>query len=332
MIGKRMLGVCLALSAVFIVGICGYVSIEGWSLFDSLYMTVITIASVGFMEVHDLSNQGRAFTIVLILCGSAILIYGLSVLTAFIVEGELTDVIRRRKMKNCISRLKGHYIVCGVSATGRHIIAELSRTGHRFVVIDRDPERIRLLTESEFLHIEGDATHEAVLVAANIATAEGLFTTLHHDADNLFVVVTAKGLRQELKIVAKASDEESERKLRMVGADRVVMPNYIGGLRMASEMIRPSVVSFLDAMLRSRDATVRVEEIRITVNSPLVGKPLSETGVLGMEGVTVVALTDNDGSCRFNPPRETMLKPDDVIIVMGVVDRISAMKARTAEA
>jgi voltage-gated potassium channel len=282
------------------------------------------------MEVHELTAQGRAFTIMLILCGSATLIYGLSVLTAFIVEGELTDVIRRRKMKNRIAKVENHYIVCGMSATGKYIVDELLKIGRSFVVIDKNPEKIRELNEANILNIEGDATHDAVLEAANIRKAGGLLSALHYDADNLFVVVTAKGLNPDLKIVAKAIDEESERKLRQVGADRVVMPNFIGGLRMASEMIRPSVVTFLDNMLRVKDAAVRVEEIHLPATSALVGKSLMESGLLEVEGVTVVALADGKGSYSFNPPRDRVMKTDDIVIVMGIVDSIATLKARVA--
>lgn len=332
MLYKRLLGVIIALFVVIAGGMLGYAGIEGWSLFDSLYMTIITIASVGFMEVHELTDHGRAFTILLILCGSATLIYGLSTLTAFIVEGELSDVLRRRKMKNHITSLEGHYIVCGMSATGKYIIEEMLKTGRSFVAVDKDPKKIRELNEANILNIEGDASHEAVLEAANIRKAGGLLSALHLDADNLLVVVTAKGLNPELKIVAKAINEESERKLRQVGADRVVMPNFIGGLRMASEMIRPSVVSFLDNMLRVQDAAVRVEEIHIPVRSLLVGKSLAEAGILEVEGVAVVALADGKGAYCFNPPRDRTLSTDDIVIVMGIVSGILELKAKVAQA
>jgi voltage-gated potassium channel len=328
MIYKRLMRVIAALAAVFLSGILGYSIIEGWSLFDSLYMTVITIASVGYGEVHPLSFEGRLFTIILILCGSATLIYGLSILTAFIVEGDLTDILRRRKMIKRIAGLEKHFIVCGMSATGRYVIDELKKTGRSFVVIDRDPERIRQLSDEGILNIEGDATNDAVLQAANIGTAGGLLTTLHADSDNLFVVVTARGLNPSLKIIAKAINEESERKLRQVGADSVVMPNFIGGLRMASEMIRPSVVSFLDTMLRSHDKTLRVEEINIPDDSPLKGKSLADSAILDMEGVTVVAVSDGKGPYIFNPSRKRLLSVGDVVIVMGVVENIMQLKAK----
>ena len=331
MIYSRLLGVLSAFAVVICVGTLGYCLIEGWSLFDSLYMTVITIASVGFGEVHTLGFEGRVFTIFLILCGSATLMYGLSILTAFIVEGELTDVLRRRKMNKSIARLENHYILCGMSATGKYVAEELLKTGRSFVVIDSDPHKIKELSDANILNIEGDATHDAVLESANIHKAGGLMSTLHADSDNLFVVVTAKGLNPELKIVAKAINEESERKLRQVGADYVVMPNFIGGMRMASQMIRPSVVSFLDVMLRSKDTTIRVEEINVPPDSPLLNKSLAESGVLDVEGVTVVALSSETGSYEFNPPKSRVLGSKDVIIVMGVVDRILVLQQKAMQ-
>ncbi len=324
MIFKRLLTVLISLVAITLAGSCGYMLIDGWNFFDSLYMTIITIASVGYGEVRPLTENGRIFTMLLILIGSGTLIYCFSICTAIIVEGELTDALRRRKMKNEISRLKNHFVVCGISATGHYIIDELLKTGRKFVVVDKDPARIKQMADANILNVEGDASHDAVLEAANIRNAAGLFVALHIDADNLLVVVTAKGLNPTLKIIAKAIDEESSRKLRQVGADRVVMSNYIGGLRMTSEMIRPNVVSFLDTMLRDKSGAIRVEEIAIQKDSPLVGKKLCDTGILAIEGVSVVALVTCDrGSYIFNPPKDRVLAVDDVLIVMGFVDKIT---------
>jgi voltage-gated potassium channel len=227
-------------------------------------------------------------------------------------------------MKNEISRLKNHFVVCGISATGHYIIEELLKTGRKFVVVDKDPVRIKQMADANILNVEGDASHDAILEAANIRNAAGLFVALHIDADNLLVVVTAKGLNPTLKIISKAIDEESSRKLRQVGADRVVMSNYIGGLRMTSEMIRPNVVSFLDTMLRDKSGAIRVEEVAIQENSPLVGKKLCDTGILDIEGVSVVALVTCDtGAYIFNPPKDRILAVNDVVIVMGIVDKIT---------
>jgi voltage-gated potassium channel len=326
MIIKRLLGVFFSLFVIILVGVSGYMFIEGWRFLDALYMTVITIASVGYGETHALTNNGRIFTMMLILFGSGTLIYCFSICTAIIVEGELTDALRRRKMRTEIAKLKNHYVVCGVSATGYYIIEELSKTGRKLVVVDKDPARIKQMTDANILNIEGDASQEAILEAANIRNAAGLFSSLHIDADNLLVVVTARGLNPALKIISKAIDEESARKLRQVGADRVVMSNYIGGLRMTSEMIRPNIVSFLDTMLRDKTAAIRVEEIVVQNQSSFVGKKLYDTGILNIEGVSVVALVVDSGAYIFNPSKEQVLAVNDVVIVMGIVDKILEFK------
>jgi voltage-gated potassium channel len=329
MLKKKLIGISTALAIVLAAGTGGYAVIEGWPPLDALYMTVITISSVGFMEVHPLSGAARMFTVFLIFCGSGILIYAVSIITAFVVEGELTDVIRRRKMNKRIELLDGHYIVCGADLTGRYAIEELSRTKREFVVIEKDHEKVRRLSERGVLCIDGDATHDGVLVKAGIMKANGLVTTLHTDAENLFVVITAKRLNPSLRVIAKAVEEESEQKIRMVGADGVVMPDFIGGLRMVSEMVRPSVVNFLDTMLRAKDKTVRVEEIVIKPYSPFAGKVLSETGLYEIGDMSVVALKAGAGAAyTFNPPRATMLAEGHVLIVMGNVERIREASAR----
>ena len=324
---KKITDLLLLLLAVLVSGAFGYQMIEGWSFFDSLYMTVITVASVGYGETHPLSDTGRAFTMVLILFGSGILIYSVSMITALIVEGELTDVLKRMKMNKKIERLSGHYIVCGDSQTGRYAIEELLKTKKSFVVIETDKSKITTLTERGVLCIDGDATADAVLQAAGIERASGLFSSLHTDAENLFVVLTAKGLNPGLRVVSKAVDEDSRLKLIKVGADRVVLPNAIGGLRMVSEMMRPSVVTFLDLMLRSKDKTIRVEEIGLVAGSPYTGITLGETGILTMPDVTVVALVIRAGEAyQFNPPHDTLLQEGMVIIVIGVVDAIEQIR------
>jgi voltage-gated potassium channel len=329
MIYKRLIAGLIALSVVFAAGVGGYTLIEGWSMLDALYMTVITIASVGYGETHPLSNTGRIFTIFLILFGCGVLIYGISTFTAFVVEGELTDVLRRRKMQKKIEQLKGHYIVCGAGETGEYVVEELAKTKKDFVVIERDAGKIKYFEERGILCVEGDATHDLMLKRAGIERARGLITSLHSDAENLFVVFTAKRLNPSIRVISKAVEEESEQKIRMAGADGVVMPNFIGGLRMVSEMLRPAVVNFLDIMLRMKDKTVRVDEIEIFSGSPFAGMTLETTGVLDMADATVVALMDRKaGTYIFNPPKNTVLKENNVIIVMGNVDVINEMREK----
>jgi voltage-gated potassium channel len=327
MLLRRLFSISFALLFVLSSGVSGYMFIEHWPLLDSLYMTVITIASVGFMEVHPLSEQGRIFTIFLILGGTGVLVYGVSTIIAFIVEGELTDALRRRKMQNKIAVMKGHFIVCGVGQTGKHVLEEMVRTQNDVVAIERDPTQIKLLDEQGICYVQGDATHNSVLQLAGIKKARGIVAALQSDAENLLVVFTAKRLNPDIRVISKAVEEESEQKIRMAGADSVVMPNFIGGLRMASELIRPSVVSFLDLMLRSQEKTIRVEELAIGELSPYRDKTLQATGILSQKDVTVVALSrQSEKSYEFNPPDNAILKPGDVVILMGDINAINGIK------
>lgn len=324
---KKLIGAFTLLLLVFLSGITGYVYLEGWSIFDAFYMTVITLSSVGFGEVHDLSVPGRVFTTFLILCGTGVLVYGISVITAFIVEGELSDVLRRKKMDRKIEKLAGHYIVCGANQTGGYVVEELLKTKRSFVVIEKDPEKIKGLIDKNILCIQGDATHDAVLLAAGIEKSAGLITSLHTDAENLLVVVTVKRLNPSVRIISKAVEEESEQKLRMAGADGVVLPNFIGGLRMASEAVRPSVVTFLDTMLRNKDRTVRIENIEITPDSPYRGKALKDTCLYEKEGVCVVAIMIKPaGEYIINPSKTMVLNENNILIVMGDVALINELK------
>jgi len=333
MIFRKIAGILFLLGTLLVTGAVGYQLIEDWSFFDGLYMTVITVASVGYGETHPLSDSGRIFTMFLILTGSGILLYSISMITAIFVEGELTDILKRMKMDKAIERLKEHYIVCGDSLTGQYAIEELLKTKKPIVVIETDKNKIASLSERGILCIEGDATADAVLQSAGIERASGLFSSLHTDAENLFVVLTAKGLNPNLRIVSKAVDEESRQKLIKVGADRVIMPNAIGGLRMVSEMMRPSVVTFLDLMLRAKDKTIRIEEITIAAGSPYVGKSLGETGILTQPDVTVVAQVLREGeNYQFNPPHDTPIHEGTVIIVVGLVDAIEGIRARCMSA
>ncbi len=327
MLFKKAVVIGLALFVVFTGGIVGYMIIERWPFLDSIYMTVITLASVGFMEVHPLSHDGRIFTIFLILGGTGILVYGISTFIAFIVEGELSDTLRRSKMRKHIDALSGHYIICGAGQSGKYIIDEMGKTLKKFVVIEKNLEKTKYLCDQNILHLQGDATHNATLQAVGIDRACGLVTTLQSDAENLLVVFTAKRLNPKLRVISQATEEESEQKIRMAGADSVVMPNFIGGLRMVSELIRPSVVSFLDVMLRAKEKTIRVDELSIGSTSPFMGKQLQATGLLTKKDCSVVALRKGQSeSYEFNPSPDTLLNDGDTVILMGDINTINSIK------
>lgn len=316
---KKLLLTLSLLVLVYAGGVAGYMAIEGWGFEDATFMTIITVAGVGYGEVHPLSSPGRWFTVVLIMCGVSVIVYGVSTLTAFIVEGELGDFLRRTKMEKQISKMSGHHILCGAGRVGVCILAELVKTGHEVVVIEQDEEKVKEWRERhpEALVMRGDATSDAVLESAGIRKAAGLLASLSADKDNLFIVLSARALNPDLRIVARADEESSRDKLLRAGADSVVFPHLIGGMRMASEMIRPNVVSFLDTMLRERDGTLRVEEVVVADGSELVGMTLAKADIPGKTGALLMAVRHHDRRFEFNPSPDHRLSVGDTLVVMG---------------
>ena len=324
---RRLVVAVLVVLLANLAGVIGYQLIEGWSFFDSLYMTVTTLATVGFGEVHPLTAPGRVFTIFLILVGVGALSYGVSAGIAFVVEGSLTGIIGRKKMEAEIKALKEHVILCGIGDTGRHIAEEFLKVRIPFVVIEKDQDRIKQQREKigSFLYVEGDASDDETLVQARIAEAKGLVTALPQDRDNVFVTLTARGLNPHLRIVAKVTDPESRSKLIKAGADSIVCPESIGGLRMASEMIRPTVVSFLDKMLRASSDSVRVEEAKISAGSAFIGCTLSDSKIYEKTGLVVIAVARKD-NYELNPSPKTQLREGDGLIVCGSVTELETLR------
>lgn len=311
------------------VGVVGYRLIEGWSLFDSLYMTVITLATVGYGETHPLSFGGRVFTIGMILIGIGVLTYAFSSLTAFIVEGDLKDVLRRRRMQSKIAKLAGHFIVCGAGHTGRIILEELRKTGRDVVVIDNDPEVVKHLTEVGAMALHGDATDDETLTAAGIERARGLFGALPTDPGNVFVAITARGLNAGLRIVSRQQERGAEGKLKRSGADVAVDPGLIGGLRMASEMIRPAAVGFLDSMIRAEGKVFRIEEVPVLDGVPLKGEPLGTVKGSEGEAALVLAVRLKDGKTYdINPVPSRPITPGEVLVAMGSKEQLKELRAR----
>ena len=269
----------LVFAAVTVVGSVGYYVIGGgrWSWPDCFYMAVITLSTVGFGEtLQDMHAVpwARTWTLSLILLGSGTLLYFASTMTALIVEGDLRGAIRRRRMSTLLDRLAGHVIVCGVGSTGQHVVEELVLSRTPVVLVDVNVERIERLMadhpEATMLYVIGDATEDHVLEEAGIRRAKGLIAALHDDRDNLFVTVTARALSDSVRIVSKAAESDNISKLERGGADAVVSPAVIGAVRLASEMVRPSVLQFLDGMVRSREQSRRIEELLVTADSPIV--------------------------------------------------------------
>ncbi len=325
---SRLFYPLLLIVAVAAVGTAGYHLIEGWSLLDSLYMTIITMGTIGYGETHPLSPSGRVFTIILIIASLGIAGYAISSIGAFIVEGELYNVIRGRRMDRRLTNLKNHIILCGGGRVGLAIADECYKTRTPFMIIEQDPAALQpILQIGDILYLEGDATQDETLRLAGIERAKGLVAALGQDKDNVFIVLSARSLNPKLRIVSRVTDEKNAEKLLKAGADEVVSPTMIGGLRMASVMLRPTVVNFLDQMLRLTDQTLRVEEIHVDRIAGLVGKTLAEADLRQRTGMLVVAIKPPGGTPQFNPDGQIVLKHDDILIVMGTPDQIAALHA-----
>lgn len=330
---RQLITALLLLFIIVMLAAAGYRLLGGpeVSTLDAIYMAIITIATVGYGEVVNTGTHPylRVFNIFVILFGIGIMLYVFSASTAFIVEGELKDIFRRRKMLKQIRDLKDHFIVCGAGETAYHVVQELLKTGHRFVVIDHDEERLEKIRHlGEFPVLTGEAADEEILGAAGLSRAQGLAVVLPDDKDNLMVTVTARQMSSSVRIVARCADARMADKLIRAGASTAVSPNMIGGLRMASELIRPHVVSFLDLMLKEQSKTLRVEEISVSEASPWAGKTIRDSEIHARFELLALAVRKPSGETTYNPHGDTSLRPGDVIIVMGDVNQV--WKAREA--
>ncbi|RMF56654.1 MAG: potassium channel protein [Calditrichaeota bacterium] len=310
---------------VLVVGSAGYMLIEGWAPLESLYMTVITLSTVGFQEVRPLSGAGRLFTSALIIMGIGTVGYGFGHIAAFFVEGELRNVFRIRRMEKIIGSLRNHIIICGYGVEGRHAGEELQRSGVPFVVIEKDTELAEKLREEGRIVIPGDATHDDVLSSAGVAVAKGLIAALSDDAENVFVTLTARGFNPDLMIVARASDEKSVAKLFRAGASKVISSAEIGGRRMASMLLRPQVVNFLDVIMSDPELALRLEEIDIEQGSALVGRSIRDLEIRGRTGAMVIAYHREGQPIHVNPPPDSVLQAGDVLIVMGTDSQVAQL-------
>ena len=317
---RRFIFAGLVLIGVLFVGTIGYwlVGAQQSSLLDSLYMTVITISTIGYGEIVDLADNpgGRVFTIFIALSGIGVLFYILTNITAFVLEGELKDSFWRKKMERMAKNLKDHHIVCGIGTVGVHIVNELDATKRPYVVVDIDRSNMERLPNGSESHvfIEGDATDNNTLLKAGIERAKGLFAVTDDDNQNLVVCLTAKQLNPGVRVVARCHEIRNEQKMRKAGADAVVSPSFIGGLRMASEMIRPTVVSFLDRMLRDKETNLRIEEV--SVPDSLVGQKISELNLGKYPSLLLLAVRTQDDLIH-NPSDQYVIQQDNTLIFMG---------------
>ncbi len=327
----------LILFTVFALGTIGF-KIQNWNEWSWLncsYMAVMTLTTVGYGDMLGMEHKpfAKLFAMVLMVVGVSVVVYAVSTVTAFIVEGELKAYFSENKMLTQISKLKNHYILCGAGATGHYVADEFCKVGQPFVVIDNSSEHITELLERypDILYVLGDATEEEVLENANIKGAKFLVAMLGSDKDNLFLVVTARALNPQLKIAARAIDNSVRKKLANVGTDIIVSPNAIGGLRLASEILRPNVVSFLDKMLRDQSGVTRFGEAVVGPGSAIIGRTLADSQIRERIGLQVVAIKlPQADSFLYNPAATTQVLLGSALIVIGTVEQLDQLRQMTA--
>jgi voltage-gated potassium channel len=337
MLPSRLKWALFSVVSTLVVGTAGYWIIGGgeWSLVDCLYQTVIGVTTAGFGEVIPLSGSpyGRPFTMLLLLGGLVAVGWFVTTAAAVLIEGELLGLRWRKRMEKQVKKLSQHVVVCGAGTTGVHVIRELAATGTPFVVVEAKEQVAReISTEIGCPVVIGDATHDDSLIEAGIERARGVIAALTDDRDNLYVTVTARALNPTARIVSKAIDDKAEAKLRRAGADSVVFPNRIGGMRMVSEMVRPEVVSFLDVMLREKDRTLRIDEIPVAAGSQLDQRRVSEIDFGGHGLLLLAAKQTVGGSPRYvyTPGPDHLVEGGHVLIVLGEPDRVRQLSGEAA--
>lgn len=343
---RRLIYAVLLLIIVTTLSVMGYLWLGGpdVTFLQALYMAVITLAGVGYGEIVDTSHNPvlRIFNMFVVLVGVTITVYVFSSVTAFLVEGEITNIFWRRRMQKKISELKDHYVVCGLGTTGRHAVEELQKSGTPFVVVEMHEENIQKLREhkaldvANLLYVIGDATDDEVLTEAGIGKARGLIVALSADKDNLVIIVMVRQMNPKIRIVARCTDPKFSEKMLKAGANSTVSPNHIGGLRMASEVLRPHVVSFLDLMLKEQSRTLRVEEVEVGNASPWVGKTLGQLDLRTAYNLLPMAVkppaSAADNKYRVNPPDSLTIEKGMILIVIGDVQDLQRVRQEAQSA
>lgn len=311
---------------VLVGGTTGYVVVEGWSAWDAFYMTVITVATVGFREVHPLSFQGQVLTILLIFGGVGTVFYTVVLLATIVVEGGLHRRFEQRRFNRMLEQLKDHFILCGYGRIGSIVAEELHRQGVPFIVLERSAERLKGVLDRGWPGLEADASREDVLTRAGIARARGLLAAVGTDAENVYTVMTAREMRPDLFIVARVESEDAEPKLRRAGADRVVSPYQIGANHIVQTALRPTVVDFVRLATSSEFLDLSMEQVKVSTRSPYAGKSLLDAGIRQKFGVIVVAIKHAGAEMEFNPAPEHVLRSGDELVVLGKPESVKALE------
>jgi voltage-gated potassium channel len=322
---KRLRRGIIILASIIAAGTVGYMLIEGWALTEAVYMTVITVSTVGYGEIHPLSEAGRIFSIALIIGGVSGALFVFSALVEYVIEGRLGIARRRRQMKAKIAKLKDHFIICGYGRVGEEIARTFSEEDIPFVVIDSRPDNIALAEAQGYLYLLGDATSDKVLLEASIERARALVAAVGSDADNTYIVLSARGLRPDLFIEARASAKEAEAKLKMAGANRIVAPNSIGARRMALLAIRPTVADFIDTVSFRRGRELQMENIVVPDSSQLVGQTVAS--IRQHSRANILAINRKSGKLLTNPADEESIELGDRLIIMGTAEQLTTLES-----
>ena len=315
--------------SVIIIGIVGYQLIAGYSLSDAFYMTIITVATVGYGEVHPLDTNGKMFTAFLIITSFGTFAYAVSAITKFVVDGEFNNFFRNRKLNSTIQKLNNHVIICGYGRNGRQAAQVLKKHDKRFVVIENKTEITGSMQHKHSeLVINGNATHDEILLKSGILNAKALITTLPNDADNLFIVLTARNLNAKLVIISRASDDNSDVKLKIAGANNVIMPDKVGGAHMASLVMKPDVIEFIDYITGQGGDSINLEEITFdNIPEHLQHKTLKDLEVRNKSGANIIGFKTATGEYIVNPSADTKIIPAAKIFVLGTADQIIRLKS-----
>lgn len=328
---RRLLLTLAAVVLTLTIGTTGFVLIEGYPVFDAFYMSLITITTVGYKEVHDLSTAGRIFNAFLIFFGVSTLLLAIGAMTQMIIEFELSGLFGKRQVRRMIDKLTDHYIVCGYGRAGRGAAGELQRAGAPFVVIDNFADRVERAMRNGMLAVQADATSDQVLRDVGVGRAKGLIATLSTDADNLYLVLSAKTLNPSLHVSARVLEEESEHKMRRAGADAVLAPYNIAGIRLAQAILRPHVIQFLDLTTMNMELNVAIEQLYVDQNSEFVSKSLKQMQIRRDLGIIVLAIRKKSGEMVFNPDPEVQIAAGDYLIAMGEPERLSRLESLLSE-
>jgi len=313
----------LALALVFAYAIAGYMLLEHWSLIDALYMTLTTVTTIGYQEVHPLDDAGRIFNMTVIISGVGTMLYTFGIFGELLVEGQIASYARRRRMERRVESLTDHYIVCGFGRMGTGVAAEFTQSGTPFVVVEANPEPLTRLRASQILFVAGDAASDEALLEAGILRAKGLVTAVDSDERNVFITLTARALNPALFIVARSSFQDSTEKLRRAGANQVVSPYLMGAHRMAALAIHPVAVDLLDTVLQGENIDLVIEELLVPSGSRLLGTTLADSGLRAV-GANVLAIRKRSGQLRLNPADTQVLETDDLLVAIGTRAQMQA--------